>query len=129
MKYLATLIHLNEVDDEMVTLRLQDYDLVCFASVCPYHICEGELYWVEIHPFIICDYLVSEAEDDKVPSIVRIGDGYAHIITGTLVNGKIVVGDIELEDDYFLSDFGYLEGRMVSWEVDRLDAIFSYADT
>ncbi|ESS47795.1 hypothetical protein L665_03773 [Ralstonia solanacearum SD54] len=33
-------------------------------------------------------------------------------------------GGIVFEDDVLLSDFGYLEGKMIAWKIDRIDVEF-----
>ena len=82
----------------------------------------GSSYPVELHLFD--DYVIEEVSDDSEPSIVRIGDTFAHVITGRLNGRCLEAGDMTFEEDMLLSDFGYLDGKMVVMRVGRIDADF-----
>jgi len=124
MIYLAEVRRLSDDVEEEVVLRINGIELTCFAIVCPYKIEEGVSYQVELTAEVMNDYLVSELDEEVSPSIVQIGDSFSHVITGKLDGNRLDAGGIVLEDDVLLSDFGYLEGKMIAWKVDRIDAEF-----
>ncbi len=124
MNYLAQIKRLSDDVEEEVVLRINGVELTCFATVCPYKIEEGASYQVELTAQVFNEYLVSELDEEASPSIVQIGDSFSHVITGRLSGNRLDVGDIVFEDDVLLSDFGYLEGKMIAWKVDRIDAEF-----
>jgi hypothetical protein len=124
VSYEAQLIRVHPIVEEKVTLRINGVDLVCFAAHCPNEIQEGASYSVELIAQVFNDYVVEEAEKNRAPSAARIGDGFSYVLTGKLTGNHLNAGAFSLEDDMLLSDFGYLEGRIICWTVDRLDADF-----
>lgn len=125
MIYSARLRHVsNEVEGE-VLLTINGMDLPCFAyASLPHEAKEGSFYRVELIPQVLNDYQVSELDEDVPPSIVQVGNSFSHVITGRLSGNRLDAGGIVFEDDALLSDFGYLEGKMIAWKVDRIDAEF-----
>ena len=124
MNYLAKIKRLNDDVEEEVVLCINGVELTCFATVCPYNIKEGASYHVELTAQVFNDYLVNALGEDASPSIVQVGNSFSHIITGLLNDNRLDAGGIVFEDDILLSEFGYLEGKIVSWKVDRIDAEF-----
>lgn len=124
MNYLAQIKRLSDDVEEEVVLRINGVELTCFATVCPYKIEEGASYQVELTAQAFNDYLVNELGEEASPSIVQVGNSFSHIITGRLNDNRLDAGGIVFEDDMLLSDFGYLEGKIISWRVGRIDAEF-----
>jgi len=124
MIYQAKILLIDELIEEEVTLQIGSTKLMCFASVCPYEFEVNSSHSVELHLFVIDDYVVEEAPSDSRPSIVQVGNSFAHIITGRLNGRYLESGELTFEDDVLLSDFGYLDGKMVAIKVDRIDADF-----
>ena len=125
MIYTAQLKHVSgEVEGEVI-LAINGTDLTCFAySSLPHNAKEDTFYQIELTAEIRDDYHVSELDENVPPSIVQIGNSFAHMITGRLSGNRLDAGGIVFEDDVLLSDFGYLEGKMIAWKVDRIDAEF-----
>ncbi|MDR1423473.1 MAG: hypothetical protein LBI92_02535 [Azoarcus sp.] len=123
MIYQAKVLRIDEIVEEEVTLQIGNTELTCFASMCPCTIGEESSYPLEL---ILYDgYVVEEVSDDTEPSIVRLGNTFAHVITGRL-NGRCLESEgLTFEDDALLSDFGYLDGKMVAMKVGRIDAYFN----
>jgi hypothetical protein len=124
MNYLAQIKNLSDDVEEEVVLRINGVELTCFAAVCPYKIEEGASYHVELTAQAFNEYLVSKLDEEASPSIVQIGDSFSHVITGRLSGNRLDVSGIVFEDGVLLSNFGYLEGKMIAWKVDRIDAEF-----
>ncbi|MEC4723583.1 hypothetical protein RY831_31075 [Noviherbaspirillum sp. CPCC 100848] len=124
MNYLAQIKRLSDDVEEEVVLRINGLEVTCFATVCPYKIEEGASYQVELTAQVFNEYLVSELDEDASASIVQIGGSFSHVITGRLSGNRLEAGAIVFEDDVLLSDFGYLEGKMIAWKIDRIDAEF-----
>jgi hypothetical protein len=125
MIYQAKILYINENVEEEVMLQIGNTILTCFASVCPYVIEVNSTYPVELSLQIFSDdCFVKEVSDDTEPSIVRLGNAFAYVITGRLNGRSLESGRLAFEDDWFLSDFGYLDEKMVAVQVDRIDADF-----
>jgi len=124
MIYQAKILHIGEIVEEEVVLQIGSTELTSFISVCPHKIEEGESCPVELNWQVFDDYIVEKVSDDSKPSIVRIGNTFAHIITGRLHGRYLKSGELTFEDDALLSDFGYLDGKMVAIKVNRIDASF-----
>jgi len=125
MIYSAQLRHVsNEVEGE-VLLTIDEVNLTCFAySSLPVDAKEGSFYRVELTAEVLDDYVVSELNGETLPSIAQVGNSFIHVISGRLSGNRLDAGGIVFEDDVLLSDFGYLDGKMISWKVDRIDAEF-----
>ena len=124
MNYLAKIKRLSNDIEEEVVLRINSVELTCFVTVFPYKIEEGSSYQVELTAQVFNDYLVNELSKEEPPSIVQVGNSFSYVITGRLNDNRLNAGSIVFEDEMLLSDFGYLEGKIVSWKVDRIDAEF-----
>ncbi|WP_232520379.1 hypothetical protein [Ralstonia solanacearum] len=124
MKYLAKIERLSGDVEEEVVLRINGVELICFAAVCPYKIEEGASYQVELTEQVFNEYQVGELDEEASPSIAQIGDSFSHVIAGRLGGNRLDAGGIVFEDDVLLSDFGYLEGKMIAWKIDRIDFEF-----
>ena|ERR1700722_1186415 len=125
MIYSAQIRRVGEVEGE-VWLNIKGKDLNCFAyNSMPREAKEGAFYPVELTPQVWGDYKVTELAEDAPASTVQIGNSFAYVVTGQLNGNRLhTVGGLEFEDDFLLSEFGYLEGKMVAWQVDRIDAEF-----
>lgn len=122
MIYDATVEEIDEGVDEAVTLLVEGLRILCFSSVCPYPIKKGEKYSVSLTLAILNDYIVAEVGSGE-SSIKRIGQGFSHMVAGKLT-GDVLDAGIAFQDEVFLSDYGYLDGKVISVKVDRIDAEF-----
>lgn len=121
-KYFALVQSVGDGVEEEVTLSLNDLNVTCFASVCPYEIHEGEKYPVSFNLMIFDDYEVYESEGEEV-GLERIGKGFSYWIKGRIEKGVIDCG-IQFEDEILLSDYGYLDDKCIRLKVDRIDVEF-----
>jgi len=119
---MAKVKKIDENIEEEVTLLIDQIEVVCFASVCPYAIKNGGEYPVSMTLNIFCDYNLRESKDEQ-SSLRRIGNSFSYIVTGRICDDILDAG-IKFVDDVFLSDYGYLNGKMVSMQVDRIDVEF-----
>jgi hypothetical protein len=125
MIYSAQLRHVSDEVEGEVILTINGIDLTCFAySSLPYDAKEGSLYQVELTAEVLNDYCVIELNEEASPSIIQIDNSFSYMITGRLNGNSLDAGCIVFEDDVLLSDFSYLEGKIISWKVDRIDAEF-----
>ncbi|MGE3320500.1 MAG: hypothetical protein AB7I18_14515 [Candidatus Berkiella sp.] len=124
MTYTAEVIRLNDDIEEEVVLRINGVELTCFASVCPYPIVERATYEVALIPVVFDDYSVREMSKDTHTSLVKVGNGFAYELVGELAGGLLDIGCISLEDDVLLRDYGYLNGKIIAWMIDRIDVEF-----
>ncbi|WP_197737413.1 hypothetical protein [Methylomonas rhizoryzae] len=124
MIYEALVLCVDEDIEEEVMLRIDDIELAGFASVCPYNIEVGLSYPVELHPVVFDDYSVNALPDGTLPSIDRVGTGFAYVITGKLSGSCLESGGLVIEDEMLQRNFSYLEGKMVAMKIDRMDVEF-----
>lgn len=113
----------SEIEEE-VSVIVCGQRLTCFASYLPYEIKVGGVYSAELLPVIFDNYIIEEIECSK-PKIVREGLGYSYDFIGKLKDGCIYCGDLVFCDDVLLTDFGFFDGKLISWKIDRLDILFS----
>jgi hypothetical protein len=124
MNYLAQIKKIDDAVDELVILIINGVELTCFSNFFPYKIEKNKLYQVKLTTQVFNDYSVKELSEDTAYSIIQIGNSFSHIITGRLNNNRLNAGEIDFEDDMLLSNFGYLQGKIISLKVDRIDVEF-----
>ena len=124
MIYSAEVMRLSNDVEEEVDLRINGVNITCFISICPFQIREHAIYKVALTPFIFDDYFICEASKESVPSLVKVKTDFSYEVIGELTDNRLNAGCIVLEDDILLSDYGYLDGKMVLWMVDRIDVEF-----
>ena len=124
MIYHAQVIKLSDDVEEKVTLQINGIQLNCFAGICPYPLSEGKSYPVQLELVMLDDYEVMESPGDASPAFVETGKGFAYLIQGRL-NGMYLEADgLVFEDEVLQTDFGYLDGKIVTVKVDRIDVEF-----
>ncbi len=121
-KYKVQIKSLNKDIEEEVVLELNGVELTCHASYCPYKLGVNEFYEVEFEGVVFDDYLVEESRTQKT-ELRQHGDSYQYSAYGKLVR-NVLHSVIEIEDDELLSDYGYLDGKYVRMNIDRLDVSF-----
>ena len=124
MIYQALVLRLDENIEEEVSLQIGDNRLTCFANICPYVINENESYPVEFHLNFFDSCVIEEVSENEKPSIMRVGNGFAYVITGRLEGEHLKSMGMVFEDEKFANDFKYLSGKMVRLNVDRLEVEF-----
>ena len=112
----------SEVEEE-VSIVVCGQRLTCFASYLPYQLEAGGIYRAELLPIIFNEYVVHEVSYVE-PNIVREGVEYSYSVTGELKDGCLYCGGLVFCDEILLADFSFLEGKSVSWKIDRLDISF-----
>jgi len=106
-----------------VEVVVGDVQLTCFANNIPFEIKVGGRYEVEFYPMVFDEYFVEDA-GEVGDSIDRHGKGYSYKVVGRLNEGCVSCGELMFCDEFLAEDFGFLDGRMVSWIIDRLDVSF-----
>ncbi|MDB0525047.1 hypothetical protein [Ralstonia solanacearum] len=124
-RYSARIEKINPDVEGEVLLSINGKNLLCFIYFSlPKEAREGEVYEVELKPMVFDDCLVEELQENSASGVSRIGRSFGYEIKGRLKGGAIDVEGVEFEDEVLSSEFSYLDGRMVSWRVDRIDAEF-----
>ena len=123
--YSAKIQHVDEDVEGVVLLSINGIDLLCFGyGSLPYGAKEGDIFQVQLTPMSFNDYLVKELKENTPPSIARVGDTLVYIVSGILRKNSLEACGIVFEDDVLLEEFGFLEGKIISWEIDRIDVEF-----
>ena len=122
--YHAVLVALNKNIEEEVTLIINGFKLVCFATVCPFKITIGNHYLVSFNYMIIDDFKYDiQINKREEIHIERINESYGYYLTGQL-KGDILDCGIQFKDELFLSDYFYLDQKFITLKIDRLDVAF-----
>jgi hypothetical protein len=125
MIYRAKVVSLSDLIEEEVVLELCcSEEVTCFASYCPFSIEEGQAYLVELNLFSIDGFDLHEEEDRGFPPFSRVDSGFSYVVRGALNGGVLNAGGVLFDEERFLVDFEYLNGKYVSVRVDRINACF-----
>jgi hypothetical protein len=112
----------SEIEEEIL-VRVSDLPLTCFASYLPRELEMGKFYQAEFLPMVFDEYLVEEVFHEA-PSITKEGQSYSYKVVGLLKGDCLCCGELTLCDEVLMTDFGFLEGKLISWKIDRLDIFF-----
>lgn len=124
MMYISKIKYLNPDVEEEVILLINGMEFTCFIVACPWPIEVGKFYKVELSLFVLNDFKIVEVDSEVEQSIAKKGDGFAHILIGNLNGNALNVGGVTFEGDMLQSEFGYLDGKKISCEVDRINVEF-----
>lgn len=113
---------LYDDDEERVTVEANGIEVTCFTVYCPYEIKEGEEYPAEFDFEVFNGYQVTESAD-KDSGLIYAGKAYSYLLKGKLKGSKLNAG-IVFDDDILMSDYGFLDGKYVQVNADRLDISF-----
>lgn len=123
MIYSVLVDGINSEIEEEVSIVVCGQRLTCFASYLPYQLEVGRVYRAELLPIVFDEYIVQEISH-VTPSVLREGPGYSYRIIGELKSGCLCCSGLTFCDEILLADYGFLEGKLISWRVDRLDILF-----
>ncbi len=104
-------------------LDVEGYKITGFASVCPYPIRVGGKYKVGFYLFVADEFSPYEVRERAFPSIIREDDSFRYTLTGKLTGNTIDCG-IRIEDEIFTEKYGYLNGKIIRVNIDRIDIEF-----
>ncbi|OTG91458.1 hypothetical protein [Acinetobacter sp. ANC 3813] len=102
-----------EVDGKILNVFCSDYNFVFNVN---------SVYHVELE-YEIFDEYVPEITDNS-PQFRKIDQSFAYEIIGMLNNETLSVGDIFFKDEILLSEYGYLDNKIISLKVDRIKLYF-----
>jgi hypothetical protein len=122
MVFQVRVVRLNENVEEEADVEVRGHALTCFVAVCPYRLAPGEVYPARLSLWALEGLEVREA-DGEVTGISRIGDDFRHRVVGIL-HGSVLDAGVAFEDELFLAEYEYLDGRVVSVDVDRIQLAF-----
>ena len=113
----------TDVEEEVV-LSVGGVELTCFASNQPAKLAVGDACTVSLNLLVLGDYCVAVLDDDEEPILERQGNGFAYKIVGKLVDGCLQSCGFEFRDETLESEYEYLNGKMISIRVDRINVRF-----
>lgn len=128
MIYKAKVLRLDAVVEEAVLIQIAGREIECFASFCPYRIEEGQIYPVQLELAVFNKYCIVECKENS-PDFFPVGQGFSYLVSGTLKGGILKVGTLSFFDEFLRSNYGYLDGKMVTMSVDRIDLEFLLINT
>ena len=120
MKYYAEVVSLNPNVEEEVTISLGDITLTCFICNLNNPIKLNEIYLVELE-LEIFDEVRAKLATDILPK--QIGDSFAYELNGYLLENKIIISNIILQDD-LLYEVSFYENKYVWIYIDRINISF-----
>ncbi|MEZ5477854.1 MAG: hypothetical protein R3E95_10345 [Thiolinea sp.] len=121
-RYFAFVKEINQDLEEEVTICVNNIEITCFASICPYNIQPRKEYPVSLELTVFDEYQIQEYKD-KRKGLERVEDGFSYWLKGKLKNGVIDCG-IQFEDEILLTDYVYLDGKFIKLKADRIDLEF-----
>ncbi len=124
MIYSALVKDINQEIEGEVTLQVNGFEMVCFSNMPPAMDAIGTVRPIELMPMVFGEYEVKEISALSTPAVERIGDSFSYLVSGKLSAGKVDAGVVSFEDDMLNSEFGYLDGKMITWKIERLDVDF-----
>lgn len=109
---------------EEVVVQVDEFSITCFANVCPYKLEVNKVYSADFDFTILDDWILEENEFIDEGDIIQ-ADPYSQYYLHGRLNGDILeVGNIKFQDDVFLIDYAYLNGKFISLLVDRINIEF-----
>ncbi|MRN37438.1 hypothetical protein CRG49_012830 [Neisseria sp. N95_16] len=123
MIYSVKLKNLDKLCENFADFSIENNDLYCFIAYSKISLEENRIYNVEIEYQIFNDYIVEEANIDKpiIFPFERIDDSPRYRITGRLNGNSFKSGNIYFMDNYLQKEYSFLDGRLITLTIDRLD--------
>ncbi|WLH88076.1 hypothetical protein PSH87_15510 [Pseudomonas sp. FP453] len=118
----ATVVAIDELIDEEVTLLIDGALVTCFASYCPYEIEVGMTYAVELTLYLSEHYEAQKISSTNV-LIERIDNSFAYALYGTLNNNTFNTFTL-LTVDGIHHDHPDLNDSLIKLTVERIDVAF-----
>ena len=119
MEYRVKFLYNEKNVEESLFVEVNGLILNIFCSEYDYIFKPLEVYEVELEFQIFNEYQI--AESNLQPQFRKIDQSFSYEMIGLLENGVVTVGDFKIFDEILLSDYGYLDGKNISWIVDRID--------
>ncbi|AXQ22205.1 hypothetical protein BEN71_09020 [Acinetobacter wuhouensis] len=119
MEYRVKFLYNEKNVEESLFVEVNGLILNIFCSEYNYIFKPLEVYEVELEFQIFNEYQI--AESNLQPQFRRIDQSFSYEMIGLLENGVVTVGDFKIFDEILLSDYSYLDGKNISWIVDRID--------
>ena len=114
---------MDEIVEEFAYFSIENNDLYCFLDYCPMAIEVNKVYNVELDYFIVDKFILEEVNTDEsvIIPFERIGDSTQYKITGRLDGNTFTAGNICFVDDALQLKYSYLDGRLITLTVWRLN--------
>lgn len=114
---------LSDIIEEEVVIKVDGFNIICFANICPYKIEINKEYPADIGFTILDEWNIKE-ENSEESNIIHIGNGFKYYLYGRINEDTLEIKNIKFQDDIFLTDYAYLNGKFVSLLVDRITLEF-----
>lgn len=118
----ATVVAIDELIDEEVTLLVDGTLVTCFASYLPYEVEVGRTYAVELSLNLSEQYETQRVSSTTV-LIERIGSSFSYVLYGTLNNNSFKTFTL-LAVDGIHHDHPDLNDSLIKLTVERIDVAF-----
>ena len=118
----ATVIAIDELIEEEVTLLIDGASVTCFANYLPYEIEVGMTYAVELSLYLSEHYKAQKISSTNV-LIERIGSGFSYVLYGTLNNNTFKTFTL-LTVDGIQHDHPDLNDSLIKLTAERIDVAF-----
>jgi hypothetical protein len=114
---------IGKLIEEEVVISKNGIDLTCFATKYSRELIVGSRRNVELTLVVFDEYNVRESLAVG-EELNQIDGGFAYFISGRLIEGKLHSKGFVFGDDVFESEFSYLDGSLISINVDRINIKF-----
>ena len=115
-------VKLDSDFEECVKVSVCGKTLTCFMQYSDMIVKEGEVWLTEFFGEIFNDFIVEETNFDL--GLHRVGEDFSYVAVGKISENKLDCGEVVFEEDCFLSEFYFLNGKKVAWSIDRLGIDF-----
>jgi hypothetical protein len=122
IKYIAKIIQIDSIIEELVLLNVQGLTIRCFAVYCPSQIEVGTSYEVEFEMVLPDDLRISKVNNEE-PRIEMLDDGFSCEIYGYL-NDDIFQSLVDFSDQGIHFEYPHLNGQFVKITAQRIDVSF-----
>ena len=119
MRYPCKILELDPAFEEAAWFEIQGYKLYCFIAYWPNEIQSSKRYQIELDLFY--DRVQVVLSDAEVGFKKINQHSLAYKITGLLKNAKLSIGNLEFDCHDISYEYPYMEDKIISFIVDRLD--------
>lgn len=123
MIYSIKLKEMDEITREFAYFSIENNDLYCFLDYYPMAIGVNKACDVELGYFIVNKFILEEVNIDESATIPPegVGDSARYKITGRLDDNTLTAGSICLVDNVLRLRYSYLDSRLTTLTVWRLN--------
>ena len=115
----VVMVKLDSDFEECVKVIVCGKALICFMQYSDIVVKEGDVWLADFFCEIFNDFIVEETNLDL--GLHRVGRNFSYVGVGKISEDKLDCGEVVFEEDCFLREFHFLNGKKIAWSLDRLE--------